>query len=37
MKPLRQPMTTLTRSLLDLVHELEGTDVPLIIGGGFGL
>jgi hypothetical protein len=24
-------------SLLDLLHEIEGTDIKLIIGGGFGI
>ncbi len=27
----------LQTSLLDLLHEMEGTDINLIIGGGFGL
>lgn len=30
-------MTTLTSALLDLLHELEGTDIKLIVGGGFGI
>ena len=30
-------MTDLRRSLLDLLSELDGTDVKLIVGGGFGL
>ena len=29
-------MTTLTTALLDLLKALEGSDVPLIVGGGFG-
>jgi len=27
----------LTSALLDLLHELQGTDIKLIIGGGFGI
>jgi hypothetical protein len=30
-------MMTLTSALLDLLNELEGTKVPLIIGGGYGI
>jgi hypothetical protein len=30
-------LTSLTTALLDLLHALEGADVPLIIGGGFGI
>ncbi|MFO7666297.1 MAG: hypothetical protein R6V76_06750 [Desulfobacterales bacterium] len=30
-------MPTLKTELLDLLHELHGTDVKLIIGGGFGI
>jgi hypothetical protein len=30
-------MDPLMASLLDLLHELEGWDVPLTVGGGFGL
>jgi hypothetical protein len=30
-------MDPLTASLLDLLHELEGRDVPITVGGGFGL
>lgn len=30
-------MTTLTSALLDLLKELEGTEVPLIVGGGYGI
>ena len=28
---------TLTTALLDLSHELSGTDLRLIVGGGFGI
>ncbi len=27
----------LQRALLDLLHEVHGTDIKLIIGGGFGI
>lgn len=30
-------MTPLTTALLDLLKELEGHDVPLILGGGYGI
>ena len=30
-------MPNLKTSLLDLLHELKGKDIPLIIGGGFGI
>jgi hypothetical protein len=30
-------MDTLTTAMLDLLKELEGADVPLIMGGGYGL
>src|SRR3954452_18305261 len=30
-------MDQLTASLLDLLHELEGRNIPLTVGGGFGL
>ena len=30
-------MMTLTSALLDLLNELEGTKVPLIVGGGYGI
>ncbi len=30
-------MDQLTASLLDLMHELDGRDIPLMVGGGFGL
>lgn len=30
-------MTTLTTALLDLLKELNGTNVPLIVGGGYGI
>jgi hypothetical protein len=30
-------MDQLTTSLLDLLHELEGRDIPITVGGGFGL
>jgi hypothetical protein len=30
-------MDQLTASLLDLLHELEGRDIPITVGGGFGL
>ncbi len=30
-------MTSLTTALLDLLKELEDVDLPLIIGGGFGI
>jgi hypothetical protein len=30
-------MDPLTTSLLDLLHELEGQEIPIMVGGGFGL
>ena len=30
-------MPVLRTSLLDLLHEIEGTDIKLIVGGGFGI
>ena len=30
-------MDQLTASLLDLLHALEGQDIPITVGGGFGL
>lgn len=30
-------MPTLTTALLDLLKEIEGANVPLIIGGGYGI
>ena len=30
-------MADLTSALLDLLHELENTDIKLIVGGGFGI
>jgi hypothetical protein len=30
-------MDQLTASLLDLLHELEGRGIPIMVGGGFGL
>jgi hypothetical protein len=30
-------MDQLTANLLDLLHELEGQDIPITVGGGFGL
>jgi hypothetical protein len=30
-------MDQLTASLLDLLHELHGRDIPITVGGGFGL
>ncbi len=30
-------MADLTGALLDLLHELEDTDIKLIVGGGFGI
>lgn len=30
-------MDQLTASLLDLLHELEGQEIPIMVGGGFGL
>jgi hypothetical protein len=30
-------MTNLTSALLDLLHELEGGGIKLIVGGGFGI
>lgn len=27
----------LQTALLDLLHEVQGTDIKLIIGGGFGI
>jgi len=30
-------MPDLKRALLDLLHEIEDTDITLIIGGGFGI
>jgi hypothetical protein len=30
-------MDQLTASLLDLLHELEGEEISITVGGGFGL
>ena len=30
-------MPDLQKALLDLLHEVRGTDIKLIIGGGFGI
>jgi hypothetical protein len=30
-------MDQLTASLLDLLHELHGVEIPITVGGGFGL
>lgn len=30
-------MDPLTASLLDLLHELDGREIPIMVGGGFGL
>jgi hypothetical protein len=30
-------MPDLQTALLDLLHEVKGTDIKLIIGGGFGI
>ncbi len=30
-------MPDLQTALLDLLHEVQGTDIKLIIGGGFGI
>ena len=30
-------MPDLQTALLDLLHEVKGTDIQLIIGGGFGI
>jgi hypothetical protein len=30
-------MDQLTASLLDLLHELDGQKIPIMVGGGFGL
>lgn len=30
-------MPVLRTSLLDLLREIEGTDIKLIVGGGFGI
>jgi hypothetical protein len=30
-------MDQLMASLLDLLHELQGQEIPIMVGGGFGL